>query len=367
MRTTLTSLLAAGALLACATPLRAQDEPDTDVERPASHFAINLTVGGTGLSIGNSARVNGIRINWSDRDLERVNGLNLTIWKPYRDLSGVVNGIAIGVVGPGASEINGLAFGLGGVVAERRMSGIALAGLGTVSNGDIRGIAVAGLGTVANRDLVGIGLAGLGTVANGSIRGFSFAGLGAVANHDISGIAIAGLGAVANHDIRGFALSGLGSVANGDVDGFLLSGVGSVANGSLRGVAIGGVAAVVNGDARWVMLSGVASVVNGDFRGLMFGGVAVVSGGSLKGVTLTVGEARARAVSGFSVAGYLRTRDFTGLGLGVYNRVRGQQTGITIGLVNYARRLNGFQFGLINIAGNNRGIAKVLPIMNAHL
>jgi hypothetical protein len=52
--------------------------------------------------------------------------------------------------------------------------------------------------------------------------------------------------------------------------------------------------------------------------------------------------------------------------VGAYNRVRGRQTGLTIGIVNYARELHGFQLGLINIAGNNRGLAKILPIVNAH-
>jgi len=49
-----------------------------------------------------------------------------------------------------------------------------------------------------------------------------------------------------------------------------------------------------------------------------------------------------------------------------YNKIHGVQTGLTIGLFNTADELNGVQIGLINIARNNSGLAKVLPFFNAH-
>jgi len=33
---------------------------------------------------------------------------------------------------------------------------------------------------------------------------------------------------------------------------------------------------------------------------------------------------------------------------------------------NYARALNGIQLGVLNYARNNRGILKLLPVLNAH-
>ena len=38
----------------------------------------------------------------------------------------------------------------------------------------------------------------------------------------------------------------------------------------------------------------------------------------------------------------------------------------SIGIVNYAGELDGLQLGLINIAGNNSGWKRILPIVNAH-
>ena len=40
---------------------------------------------------------------------------------------------------------------------------------------------------------------------------------------------------------------------------------------------------------------------------------------------------------------------------------------LTIGVFNYAQELHGIQIGLLNFAGNNRGAARWLPIVNAHL
>jgi hypothetical protein len=57
---------------------------------------------------------------------------------------------------------------------------------------------------------------------------------------------------------------------------------------------------------------------------------------------------------------------FAGLSVSAFNRIRGVQSGVAIGIVNYARELHGLQVGLVNIAGNNQGLARVLPLVNAH-
>jgi hypothetical protein len=191
MRLPLRSALAVGALFAAPASLRAQGTTAADSERPPSHLALNLTVAGSGISIGNSARVNGLRINWSDRGLERVNGVNLTLWKPNKHLSGVINGAAIGIAGPGASEINGLAVGLAGTVTDRRMRGIAIAGLGAVAQGSISGIALGGLGAVAQGSVTGLLVGGLGAVVQGDVRGVAISGLGTVAQGDLAGVGLA--------------------------------------------------------------------------------------------------------------------------------------------------------------------------------
>ncbi|HVD61214.1 MAG TPA: hypothetical protein VNC11_10125, partial [Gemmatimonadaceae bacterium] len=57
--------------------------------------SLDLTVHDVGLSIGDSRRVTGLRLNYRDRRMERVDGVNITLWSPYRDNHGVVNGLAL--------------------------------------------------------------------------------------------------------------------------------------------------------------------------------------------------------------------------------------------------------------------------------
>jgi hypothetical protein len=62
-----------------------------------------------------------------------------------------------------------------------------------------------------------------------------------------------------------------------------------------------------------------------------------------------------------------RTWDMRGVSIAGYNRMKGDQFGLAIGVYNYAKRLHGVQLGLINNARNNRGLLRVLPLVNMHL
>ena len=84
----------------------------------------------------------------------------------------------------------------------------------------------------------------------------------------------------------------------------------------------------------------------------------------LGGLAVGAGE----RMTGFMVGGaHLKTVDFTGLGIGAYNLVKGRQEGITIGLVNRATDLHGVQIGLINHAANNPPHFRWLPFVNVHI
>lgn len=54
-----------------------------------------------------------------------------------------------------------------------------------------------------------------------------------------------------------------------------------------------------------------------------------------------------------------------GVSVSAVNRIRGQQRGLTIGIVNIAEELHGLQLGLVNIARNKSSFS-VLPIANFH-
>jgi hypothetical protein len=43
--------------------------------------------------------------------------------------------------------------------------------------------------------------------------------------------------------------------------------------------------------------------------------------------------------------------------------VQGRQHGLTIGVFNYARHLDGVQIGLINVSDND-GVRRILPVLS---
>jgi hypothetical protein len=45
--------------------------------------ALNFPVKKFGVSIGNSYELSGIRVNFADRNIKRINGLNVTFWSDH--------------------------------------------------------------------------------------------------------------------------------------------------------------------------------------------------------------------------------------------------------------------------------------------
>ena len=282
--------------------------------------SLDLTVGGYGLSIGDSREVNGVRLNFRDRRLRQVNGINATIWTPPSPARGIINGIALGLPVTGGRRINGLATGLLGAGAEE----------------SIRGVLFAPLGAGAGERIEGIGLGGLGIGAGGDVIGIMAGGLGVGAGGHVTGLMIGGLGVGAGQDVTGIMIGGVGVGAGGDVTGLMIGGVGVGAGGTLTGLMIGGVG-VGAAEVRGVMLSGVAA-----------------GGETVTGAVLA--------------PAYFRITDggaFTGVSMSAFNHIKGEQNGLTIGLLNYAWRLNGLQLGLLNYAGNKSRL-RWLPFINWH-
>jgi hypothetical protein len=381
---------------------------------PLTAQSVDIGVQHTGISIGNSRTWNGIRLNWRDSDVRRVNGLNVTIWKPAENPDFEMNGITAGLWGPDAATINGIALGIGGVVAEHALNGVAVAGLGAVSNGDLNGIALAGLGVVTQGSMNGIALAGLGTVAQGDLRGISaaglglvgggmyginLAGLGVVGQRDMVGLNVAGLGVVGQQSMTGINVAGLGVVAERDMTGINVAGLGTVAQGNLRWINVAGLGLVANGDMQGINVAGLAVVGTGRVDGISVGGLAVVGSGGHRGIAIggagvvaeeaelagaafSLGKVDAASARGLFFGGYrikspdvagimtsivmMRTTDMAGLSVAAYNEVRGVQRGITIGLFNTADELHGVQVGVLNHAANNSGPFRWLPLINAH-
>ncbi len=280
--------------------------------------SLDLAVNGVGLSVGDSDTITGIRLNFRDDRMKRVNGINATIWMPHKDKGGDVYGYALGLPATGVDNLYGVGYGILGMGANRDIKGLAFGGLGAGAGRDIYGVAVGGLGVGAGRDVVGL----------------MIGGLGAGAGQDLKGIIISGLGAGAGRDITGVVVSGVGGGAGRNFTGVSFSGVASGAGGTLKGVHMAGIAVGAT-TVRGIILSGFAA-----------GGKDVYA--------ISVAPAYFNVVPG----GEMR-----GLSVSAFNRIQGEQKGVTIGIVNYARKLSGLQLGLINIAKNKDRLS-VMPIFN---
>jgi hypothetical protein len=279
--------------------------------------SVGIMVDNVGLSIGDSEEVTGIRLNYRDRNLQKVNGLNATIWAPYEPWTGEVSGIAIGLPLTGARNISGIGWGLFGVGAEENMAGLAWGGLGVGAGRDLGGLMVGGLGVGSGRDIAGLAIGGLGVGAG----------------EDMTGIALAGIGAGVGGDMFGIMMAGIGLGAGGDLTGISLSGFASGAGGTMKGIHVASFA---------------------------------LGATALEGVFVTGFAAGGSDFTGLAIApGYFRIDDGVhhGLSVSTVSDIRGEQRGVTIGLFNYARNLSGLQIGLVNYA-RNKNRFKVMPVIN---
>ena len=320
--------------------LGAQEKEPGDGGTPVRH-----------ISIGNYPRVDGLRLNFRDRDLELVRGVNVTIWTPRDEpYEGTVRGLALGLPMSGARNISGASVGA--------------------------------VGVGASENLHGLNIGGIGAGAGSTLSGISLGGVGVGAGGDVRGIAVGGVGVGAGGSLRGIAVGGIGAGTGGSARGALFGGIGVGAGGELRGVAVAGVGVGAGGDLTGVAVSGVGTGSGGDMTGLSIAGVGVGSGGTLRGVALAgVGVGAPRIVGGVSapLVGADRMRGvvvapilfrterggrLTGMSVSTVNAVRGHQHGLAIGIVNYAESLNGVQLGVINIVRQNPKAYRVLPVLN---
>lgn len=425
---TVLTLPGAGSLLGVApTPLAAQDPP-TAPSRSGDEggAALRLMVGDVGLGIGHVPRITGIRLNWSDRHLERVTGVNLTLWRashrgPDGVVGGSVRGAAVGLV-PQAGSIHGLGLGLGAVIGEESLGGLHLGGLATVSGEDLRGIAGGGLAVVAGERLDGVQVGGLATIAGrgargiqiggasvigaGGLTGLQVGGLATISGDAARGVQIGGLSMIADRELTGIQIGGLATLSGGHARGIQTSGLAVIAGEGMDGVQVGGAAVLAGGTARGLQIGGLAVVAGGTLDGVKFGGVGTVAACGMRGLQGSLGAVDVRpdvvelqsslpgqegrplpvdgncadpGLTGLSLAGIrIRAPRATGItvaggwieagrleGISVAGVQRsGLQVGLAIGLVNWTDELRGVQLGLVNRAGNNPPPFRVLPVVN---
>jgi hypothetical protein len=170
--------------------------------------ALNIPFHHYGISIGNSCTFNGIRLNFADKYVNRINGINLTLWISLsKNQQARVNGLSLGLL-PAAFIMQPVNIGLIGVGTMYCSRGISLGGL--IVGGDVIGLSIAGLGVFADgtRGIMrGVALGGLGVMAPNALSGISIAGLGVGTEGNINGLAVAPVYLYSNARIRGLTVT----------------------------------------------------------------------------------------------------------------------------------------------------------------
>jgi hypothetical protein len=272
-----------------------------------------------GVCFGNSPRFNGLRFNVTDEKLDLVNGVNITLWKANdKKASGTVNGLSLGLI-PYAGELNGIQIGLLGPGAKETMRGINLGLIGAGSGSDMVGLNLGGIGVGAGDDLWGINIASLGIGAGANVLGINIGGLGVGAGDDLIGLNLGGLGVGAGKNVIGITIAGLGAGAGDRMAGLTVCGLGAGAP-VLEGLTVAGIG---------------------------------LGGKRISGVSLALGSIQ-----------IVENGTYSGLAVSAFNHIKGTMKGVAIGIVNYAYRLKGLQIGLVNIVRDNPKGRGILPIIN---
>ena len=319
-----------------------------------------------GIGFGNLPKFTGIRFNFKDKNVERITGINTTIWQPKDDgvQSGTANGISLGIPMAGGHENqNGISIGILGVAANQNLSGINIGGLGAGAGNNISGLNIGTLGIGSGQDLRGITIGGLGAGAGGDVMGINFGGLGIGAGGNLSGITIGGLGLGGGGNVTGINIAGVGIGAGQNLRGFSFALGGIGAGEKVTGVTVAGLGIGAGEELKGITVA-CLGVGSQKVTGLAM--AAAIGGMDLKGIMI--------APAYFRVGGGKRTNDagevseeegiVTGVSVSAFNQVKGEQRGVALGIVNYTKRIKGFQLGVINIIKENPKGLRVLPIFN---
>ncbi|MEQ9405142.1 MAG: hypothetical protein RIM99_16245 [Cyclobacteriaceae bacterium] len=312
------------------------------------------------IGIGNSPLFTGLRFNFKDRDVEKVNGLSFSMWQPKEDSGdGAVNGISMGLpLAGGTAERNGLNLGVAGISANENLNGFNVGGFGAGAGGNVNGVNIGGLGVGSGGSLNGLNLAGIGLGSGDDVTGISVAAIGVGAGGDLKGLNVAGIGAGAGGDVKGINVALVGIGAGEDMTGINFGGVGMGAGGKLKGLNFGGIG-VGAGEELMGLNMAIVGVGAPEVKGISIAGV--VGGDKITGIAiapawLKIGDKESDS----------EDVELKGIAISAFNQIRGENNGISIGVLNIAEGGKGFQIGLLNHNPNNPKGLKWLPFFNAN-
>ena len=187
------------------------------------------------------------------------------------------------------------------------------------------------------------------------ISGFEIGSLANIIGGDVKGGQVAGIANIVNGQINGLQLAGVFNYTFNHVSGVQISGVGNISNNNVEGLQLAGVSNNNKGTINGAQISGVLNTNLRKMTGLQLAGVANIQIDKIIGCQLSGVYGIASDVKGVQLSGIMShtTHDVSGVQISsLLNKAR-KLNGLQIGIVNIADSIeNGVQVGLFNIVKN---------------
>lgn len=175
------------------------------------------------------------------------------------------------------------------------------------------------------------------------VNKFSFNLLGGY-TAGVNGFEIAGVFNIDKKDVQYAQIAGLFNVVGGKVNGMQIGGAANIVMDSVKGGTVAGVVNIDKGNVEGTQVSGVYGHISGSMHGAQVAGIVGVTGKGGEGVQVAgVGNFVKEEMSGTQVAGIINISA---------KEIKGVQIS---GIFNYAKKIDGVQVGLVNIADSSTG------------
>ena len=190
----------------------------------------------------------------------------------------------------------------------------------------VTGFEIGGLANITESNVKGGQVAGLVNVVNGQINGLQLAGIFNYTFSKVTGAQISGIGNISNHDVEGLQLAGISNNNKGAIDGVQISGVLNTNMHKITGLQLAGIANIQVDKITGCQISGIYGLTS-DINGVQLSGI----------MSQTTHD-----VSGVQVSSIInKARKLNGLQLGLVNIADTIENGVQVGLFNFVK--NGYR------------------------
>lgn len=226
------------------------------------------------------------------------------------------------------------------------VEGLEVAGIFNINKRSVKYVQAAGIFNVVGGSVKGVQVAGINNTVFDSVQGVEAAGFYNEVRGDFSGAQFAGFLNKNKKNLKYFQAAGAINLVGGSLIGAQFSGLTNMVRDSVTGVQVTGLFNNVTNDLTGVQIAGLFNRTGKEMEGAQISGFFNYSKDQMEGLQLSGGI----NISNNKVKGL----QFSGIGNINQTKTEGMQLA---GLFNSAKKLNGVQLAVINIADSSSGVS----------